>query len=193
MQSVPERDATAILAKLRSGADVETLVSHIVNGDLLLQLSVAPEARSRYDFPYDKRMPANLVIEENTYLLAPIFEQSFTYAPSAQANLPRAAESTWPSHSSAPSQVATKETIYLRPFHAAEVIDPRISDLNIASWTTVCDDNVLMRDLLCRWLRCEYHFTAAVQLDLFLEDMAAMRESFCSSLLVNAVLAYACV
>ena len=51
----------------------------------------------------------------------------------------------------------------------------------------------LMRDLLRVFLRCEYHFTAAIQKDLFLEDMAAQREDFCSSLLVNMVLAYSCV
>ncbi|KAM5350843.1 hypothetical protein ACJ41O_007348 [Fusarium nematophilum] len=85
------------------------------------------------------------------------------------------------------------QSLYLKPFHAAQVIEPRLSDAKPSLWTTVCGDDVLMRDLLEVLFRCEYQFTAAVQKDLFLEDMAARQQDFCSSLLVNVVLAYACV
>ena len=85
------------------------------------------------------------------------------------------------------------QSLYLKPFHAAQVIDPWLSDVKISSWTAVCDDDVLMRDLLGGFLRCEYHFTAAFQKDLFLEDMALQRKDFCSSLLVNITLGYSCV
>jgi hypothetical protein len=81
----------------------------------------------------------------------------------------------------------------LKPFHAAEVIDHRLFDVKLSLWTTVCNNDILMRDLLSVWLRCEYHFTAAFQKDLFLEDMGAQREDFCSSLLVNVMLGYSCV
>jgi hypothetical protein len=50
-----------------------------------------------------------------------------------------------------------------------------------------------MRDLLSVWLRCEYHFTAAFQKDLFLEDIGAQREDFCLLLLVNIMLEYSYV
>lgn len=85
------------------------------------------------------------------------------------------------------------QSLYLRPFHAGQVVDPRLSNVKISSWTTVCEDDVLMRDLLGGFLRCEYHFTAIFQKDLFLEDMAEQREDFCSSLLVNIILGYSCV
>lgn len=49
-----------------------------------------------------------------------------------------------------------------------------------------------MRDLGV-FLRCEYQFTSAFQKDYFLEDMASHRAEFCSSLLVNVILAYSCV
>ena len=84
-------------------------------------------------------------------------------------------------------------SLYLRPLHAAQVLDPQLSDIKISVWTTVCKDDIFMRDLLGVFLRCEYHLTAAFQKDLFLEDMAAQREDFCSSLLVNVILGYSCV
>ncbi len=91
------------------------------------------------------------------------------------------------------NQRAVYKTIYLNPFHAAKVVDARLSNVKISSWTSVCDDNTLMRNLFSEWVRCEYHFTAAFQKDLLLEDMATGREGFCSSLLVSIMLSYACV
>lgn len=86
-----------------------------------------------------------------------------------------------------------QKSLYLKPFHAAQVFDPLLSDVKVSAWTSVCGDDKLMRDLLSVLFRCEYHFTAAFHKDLFLEDMAARRKDFCSSLLVNVTLAYACV
>lgn len=84
-------------------------------------------------------------------------------------------------------------SLYVMPFHAGQVVEPRLSDARPSRWTTICSDDMLMRDLLAVFFRCEYQFTSAFHKDLFLEDMAAIRHDFCSSLLVNAVLAYACV
>ncbi|KXH40931.1 hypothetical protein CSIM01_08418 [Colletotrichum simmondsii] len=85
------------------------------------------------------------------------------------------------------------QSIYVRPFHAAQIVEPRLSDAKISWWTTVCADDPLMRDLLKVWFRCEFQFSAVFQKDLFLEDLVAQKQDFCSSLLVNIVLAYACV
>ena len=85
------------------------------------------------------------------------------------------------------------KSFYLKPFHAAQVVNPRLSDVRVSAWTAVCDDDMLLRDLLRVFFRCEYEFTAAFQKDYFLEDMASNKSEFCSSLLVNVVLAYSCV
>ena len=159
MKSASEQDASGLLARLRSGADVETLVSHVTNGNLLLQLSVAPETRFRYDFPYDKKMPASLLVQGNAYVQSPIYNPRSVY-PSSGHSSKSLHEGT------SGAQNTSVETI-----HLAKVVDPRLADLNISTWTTVCDNNELMRNLLRRWLHCEYQFTAAFQIDLFLEDM----------------------
>lgn len=82
---------------------------------------------------------------------------------------------------------------YLMPFHASRVVEPLLTDAKPSLWTEVCKDDALMRDLLGVWFCCEYSFASIFQKDLFLEDMASQNEDFCSSLLVNAVLAYCSV
>ncbi|KAH7109611.1 putative C6 transcription factor [Dendryphion nanum] len=200
MKSLSERDAQDILRRLRSGTDVETLVNHIATGNLLLQLHMVPETRYRYEFPYISKMPLNLITDDNPYLRSFIYEPSTIFPTPNQSQMPR--QSPVHLNKSLESdriprprdgEHGTYETVYLKPFHAAEVIDPRLSHVKVSSWTSVCDDDVLMRNILGSWLLCEYQFTAAFQKDLFLEDLAANRKDFCSSLLVNAMLGYACI
>jgi hypothetical protein len=50
-----------------------------------------------------------------------------------------------------------------------------------------------MRDLLRTYFLREHMWFIYLNKTLFLEDMAAGSEDLCSSLLVNAVLAFACV
>lgn len=193
LQSVPEEDASNILKRLRSGMNIEMLLNHVTTSNLLLQLAVGPESRFRYDFPYHKEVPASLLTNDNAYFKSPFYEPEALFPPATRYNMPRYSYTLPASGSLSDQNGAAKELIYLRPFHAAKVVETRLHNADIASWTTVCGDNVLLRNILLRWLQCEFHFTAAFQLNLFIEDMVAFREDFCSSLLVNVVLGYACV
>lgn len=161
---------------------------------------MVPETRYRYEFPYISKMPENLLADDNPYLQSLIYEAAAIYPVPKQSTAPK--DHSWSQHM--PFELSAEtylqghdfkphETVYLKPYHAAEVVDPRLSNVKISSWTSVCDDDVLMRKIINAWLRCEYHFTAAFQKDLFFEDMTAQRQDFCSSLLVNVILGYACV
>jgi hypothetical protein len=139
-------------------------------------------------------------IENNPYLDSIIWGAASLYAQdsSRRPNAVAVAASSSSSSSSAAGPAGDYgtegyESIYLKPFHAAEVVDPRLSDAKISAWTSVTSDDVLMRELLKVFLRCEYMFTSAFQKDYFLDDLVARRDEFCSSLLVNIILAYACV
>lgn len=192
LKTVSEQEARGLLARLRSGTEIEALISQLTDGDLLLQLSVVPESRFRYDFPYMLKMPKYLVVGENPYLQSILFEGAAVN--SAHSFKTRSENSVPTSIAQSPSERALfEDATYLKPFHAAEVIDVRLSQANLTYWTSVCDDNVLMRELLLIWFRCEYQFTAAFHKDLFLEDLVNQREDFCSSLMVNIILAYSCV
>ncbi|KAF3799371.1 Nitrogen assimilation transcription factor nirA [Colletotrichum gloeosporioides] len=182
LKNLPEEAAQDVFQRIRSGADATTIVNHVEAGDLLLQMAITPETRLRYDFPYRSEMP-EIYIQNNPYLNSFIYEAASLYSAHGQGR---------PSHAIA-SGSQELQSVYTRPFHAAQVVEPRLSDAKVSWWTNVCDDDSLMQDLLRALFRCEYQFSAAFQKDLFLEDLVAQKQDFCSSLLVNITLAYACV
>ncbi|EQB58862.1 hypothetical protein CGLO_00836 [Colletotrichum gloeosporioides Cg-14] len=182
LKNLPEEAAQDVFQRIRSGADATTIVNHVEAGDLLLQMAVTPETRLRYDFPYRSEMP-EIYIQNNPYLNSFIYEAASLYSAHGQGR---------PSHATA-SGSQELQSVYTRPFHAAQVVEPRLSDAKVSWWTNVCDDDSLMQDLLRALFRCEYQFSAAFQKDLFLEDLVAQKQDFCSSLLINITLAYACV
>jgi hypothetical protein len=47
----PLRDAEKILERIRQGVDVDEILRGVRDGDLLLQMALAPEKRFGYDFP----------------------------------------------------------------------------------------------------------------------------------------------
>lgn len=177
-----------ILGRLRSGVSVDAILSHVETGDLLVQLAVTPEARLRYEFPYIADMPAFL-LSNNPYLESMLFE-SASLLPRTQtaASMGRDVSVLIQKFGTADYQ-----SPYLKPVHAAEIVEPRLSSVKPSQWTSVCTDDALMRQLLATFFRVEYLFNTPFQKDLFLEDMAARRTTFCSSLLVNAVMSYCCV
>ncbi|KAK8023542.1 hypothetical protein PG993_011608 [Apiospora rasikravindrae] len=196
LKSLPDQEAHDVLARLRTGTSVSTIVNQVKAGDLLLQLAVAPETRFRYEFPYRSEMPAEYVVN-NPYLNSTLYKAASLYNNSSTSSALPMHDAATSDHGGNPHNLGTAEaehqSLYLKPFHAAHMVDPRLSDARPSLWTTVCDDDVLMRDILATWFRCEYQFTSACQKDYFLEDMVTRRQDFCSSLLVNIVLAYACV
>ncbi|RFU81944.1 c6 transcription factor [Trichoderma arundinaceum] len=187
LKNLPEQEAQHVFQRIRAGADVTTILNHVRAGNLLLQMAVQPETRFRYEFPYRSEMPSEYIVD-NPYLESIIFGAASLY-PTGQQSLPS------PHTASSLGDDVSEEyqSVYLKPFHAAHVIDARLSNAKISAWTAVSTDDVLMRDLLGVFLRCEYHLSAAFQKDFFLEDLVSRRKDFCSSLLVNVVLAYACV
>ncbi|KAM0541612.1 hypothetical protein ACHAPJ_013159 [Fusarium lateritium] len=185
LKNLPEKDAQDVLQRIRSGTNVRSVVNHVKTGDILLQMAVVPETRFRYEFPYRPELLREQDLN-NPYLNSIIYEAASLYSND------NSSEHT-ASHLLVNLGLEEHKSLYLKPFHAAQVVEPLLSDVKISSWTNVCDDDELMRDLLNVLFRCEYHFTAAFHKDLFLEDMATRRKDFCSSLLVNTLLAYACV
>ncbi|PTB73357.1 N-terminal fungal transcription regulatory domain-containing protein [Trichoderma longibrachiatum ATCC 18648] len=185
LRNLPDREAEQVFNRIRDGADVDTILNLVRAGNLLLQMAVTPETRFRYDFPYRSEMP-DYYLGNNPYLDSIIYGAASLYAQDRKPDATAAGR---------PGDHATDgyDSIYLKPFHAAEVVDPRLTDAKISWWTSVSSDNVLMRELLGVFLRCEYIFTSAFQKDYFLDDLVARRKDLCSSLLVNVALAYSCV
>ncbi|KAK2590782.1 hypothetical protein QQS21_011536 [Conoideocrella luteorostrata] len=182
LKNLPRQEAQNVFERIRSGTDILTILNHVKVGNVLLQMAVSPETRLRYELPYLPEIPEEFV-PNNPYLDSMVYEATSLYETHSRGT----------SSSLITNLGSEYQNLYLMPFHSARVCDAQLSIVKPSLWTTVCDDDALMRDLLEAFLRCEYHFTAAFQKDYFLQDMAAQRQDFCSSLLVNIVLGYSCV
>lgn len=183
--TVSEAEALDILQRLRAGTDVETTVRLAQEGDLLLQLALKPESRFRYQFPYLPFMPAALQTSDNPYLESLLYEgalQGFSQPPPQQQQ-PSSATA------GAAARASSYNNIYLKPYHAAELVDGRLASVKASDWTTVTTDDILFRRLLRAYLVYEYCVAPAFQKDYFLYDLARGKGQLCSPLLVNSVMA----
>ncbi|OTB00138.1 hypothetical protein M426DRAFT_324544 [Hypoxylon sp. CI-4A] len=179
LKTKTESESLEILKRIRSGNNVDSIIRHAKDGDLLIQLSLAPESRRRYEFPYLSDMPASILLPDNLYLRSYVFETTFRAPPS------HGFAGDW-------QRDGFGDERYLKPYHAAQNVDPSFSDVMVSKWTTVSTDEPLMRRLMNHYVMFQHPWTAGFHMDYFLKDMAAGRTRFCSSLLVNAVLAASC-
>ncbi|KAF5973738.1 hypothetical protein FBULB1_8122 [Fusarium bulbicola] len=172
----PMHEGTDILRRIQSGHDIESILDHIQRADLLKQAHVVPDHYYQYEFPYRKEMPNFLIQEGNQYLDSWLYKYSLGKARMQDGGNP-------------PTE---HPIIYEAPYHAAEMVDPLLDEVDAQKWTCIIDDDKLLRKLLETYFMTEYTFYPAFQKNYFLEDMASGRGKYCSSLLVHAVLASAC-
>ncbi|KAJ3942151.1 uncharacterized protein N0V96_007645 [Colletotrichum fioriniae] len=71
--------------------------------------------------------------------------------------------------------------------------EPRLKDLNIAFWTVVPISNQDAAEVISLYLETDHPILGLFDADLFLNDLVNGEVRYCSSLLVNALLAFACV
>jgi hypothetical protein len=170
---------------------------HVNYGDVLVQMALVPEARYRYEFPYLPDMPPFLRQLDNPYLDSEVYEYTLRglRESSQQSDQPQPqslllAESGTDSVS---VYGAGQRDPYLKPYLSATVIHPWLDSVKPSKWTTVSDDDCLMRKLLHDYFLFEYDWFTFFHKDYFLEDMAAENHRFCSPILVNALLCIGCV
>ncbi|KAF5009796.1 hypothetical protein FDECE_4004 [Fusarium decemcellulare] len=180
-KSMSERESFEVLSRARQGASISDILRHVTDGNLLLQLSLVPETRRRYQFPHVSDFPSFLRTRENPYLDALMFEA--TVDSSTESNT-RQRSSNWATRAD--------QAPYLTPYSAAEIVDPHLWNVTCAKWTSVIKDDQLLRQLLNSYFLHQYSPFFAFQKDYFLQDMARGSSRFCSPLLVNTVLAAAC-
>lgn len=73
------------------------------------------------------------------------------------------------------------------------IIDDRLRDVNFQTWTSVPITNELAATLISLYLEIDHPGCPLFDADLFLNDCVQGKTHFCSSLLVNALLAWSCV
>ncbi|KAL2684517.1 hypothetical protein Neosp_005595 [[Neocosmospora] mangrovei] len=178
MQTRPESEAFEIFRRIRAGADPETIMRQLTTADLLLQVHLVPESRYRYQFPYSSQIPAYLQSPNNEFMKSMVYEWD-------------AGDDHRLSQPLSPNDEKFKAH-YLKPFHAATIVDTRLAEIVPSRYTTVHADDGLMRTLLRAYFLQEYDWFTFFHKDHFLDDMIAGTGTLCSPLLVNAVLAVGC-
>ncbi|UKZ84703.1 uncharacterized protein TrAFT101_000603 [Trichoderma asperellum] len=185
LQSCSDKDAMNMFNLVRQGVDPKYLLKQMKECDFVFQLAVVPETRRRYQFPYLPTMPIRLQTPDNQYLKSVLYETVFLRPDDESSDGGSAS-------SSADTQLGRHHNVYMRPYHAAEVIDPLIDLVKPSKWTAVIADDRLMRALLRAYFLHEYPTFPVFHKDIFLQAMINNDKRFCSSLLVNALLAEAC-
>ena len=71
--------------------------------------------------------------------------------------------------------------------------DARLEDLNIRRWTDVDIDSDKAAKCISLYLETDHPLLGHFEPDLFVSDLTAGQTEYCSSLLVNALLYWACV
>lgn len=159
------------------------ILSQVKEGSLLLQMALVPETRRQYDFPHFPGMHTYLLVPDNPYLDCMIYQVAYpdhTHASTAKRE------------TSVVQSRAGSNSLYTKPMRAASMIDPLLSKVTVAVWTSIINNDEVLRRLLSTYFLYVYPFSPSFQKDYFLDDMAKGRTRFCSSLLVNTILAFAC-
>ncbi|KAH7168016.1 hypothetical protein DER46DRAFT_683243 [Fusarium sp. MPI-SDFR-AT-0072] len=180
IQTRPRSEALEIVRRIQAGVNAETLMRQLSSADLLLQVQLEPETRSRYQFIYSPLMPTYLQTDDNPFMRSLIHEWS-----------------TRDDIVSIASPVFTESDLgyraqYLRPHHAATIVDSRLDATVPSKWTTVDVSDDTMTELIRAYFLQEYDWFTFFHKDYFLDDMINGSNTFCSSLLVNVVLAVGC-
>lgn len=185
IRSLPEEQALQVFRHMRNAESAERLLRRVEGGELLQQLALKPESRYRYEFPVMRSMPKFLDQPSNPYMHATMYEKNFDF----QAGNENAVNLGADLNSTPQQQFAP----YLTPYHGARLVDSNIGSVQATRWTSVTSDDAMVQHLLELYFVNEHPSVPVLHKDLFLGDMAAGRQQFCSSILVNAILASACV
>lgn len=173
IQSQDQERAGSIVQMLRDGITPDDIVRQITAGDAMVEMRLATETKFRFEFPYRAQMPREVLSSNSPYLRSPIYE---LYQAPEQAAL-----------------LDQHNPQFMKPYHAADILDPRLKSVVPSQWTVVSKDDALMRDLLRHYFLHEYPWYAFFHMDHFLDDMLHGVEDYCSALLVNTILTLACV
>jgi hypothetical protein len=143
-----------------------------------MQCSLKPESRFLYTFPFIPAMPSRLFTPVNPYLDSILYQQMMDHDKKAGNQN----DATLYSHK-----------VFDTPYHAATLFEPRFDLVKASKWTNITSSNELVRTLLALYFQHDYPYATFFHKDHFLDDMVAGQERYCSPLLVNAILAAACV
>ncbi|KAJ6286265.1 hypothetical protein J3E71DRAFT_359029 [Bipolaris maydis] len=159
LRTMTEQDAVEVFRLLKAGTNIDSIVKHVRDGNLLLQLSLIPETFSQYESPYMTKMPSCLFVRDSSYMSSCLYKlvsssPAYTHAENKQLT-------------------ARYGSAYTMPYHTAKMVEPLIDKITMTPWTIVISDNRLLIRLIFLYFTGQYPCAPLVHKDLFLEGMAA--------------------
>ncbi|KAM3564357.1 hypothetical protein MY1884_000824 [Beauveria asiatica] len=162
LRSLPEQDAQGVFQRIRAGTGLGTILRQVRAGDALLQMATASLLAAAPRPPRNEEPAQSLGGDGG----------GGARQPPARLRQQRSKDND---SSAAASHSAENDGVYLSPLQAERVLEPRLTCVQIAPLTRVCDDEPLMRDLLEMSLRCEYQSKSAFHKDTFFQNLVAGR------------------
>ncbi|KAM0296885.1 hypothetical protein ACHAPM_010071 [Fusarium culmorum] len=135
LRSHPAQDVNDILNRLRGGTGVDELVRHVESGDLLLELSVAPDVQWRHNPGGLLTIPDLLKTANNPYVKSLIYQIKFDQLSSTRPRPPPAGTLA----------------LYNAPYHTAGMVSALLDTCQPSKWTNVSKDDELLREILRRY------------------------------------------
>ncbi|KAL1867156.1 hypothetical protein VTK73DRAFT_4318 [Phialemonium thermophilum] len=220
LRTLPEDQAAELFRNLRTGSAVSANTSSAASshgtpqgGGVALPpesrpLSpgdLAPPARSSLEFEvmirhpiaYPTLLPVELAYMTLDELLNPRWSATpFGVVPPSPAtaiNNLRRYEAT--EQASTPAHRRTKQPYGQSPIAEEQepYCDPRLANLTISRWTQVPITNDLAARIVSHYLETDHPLLGFFDADLFIRDLVSEGTYFCTGLLVNALLAWACL
>jgi hypothetical protein len=179
LRSQPLDVAHQLLAQLRRGTDVHTILRFIEYGSLRHQLMLVPDTTYQFTSPYLADMMPLFDGTDNPYLASRLYQ----------------ALSHETAHHGTEIKEQTYHAIYHVPYPGVRMYDPQMSPdtLRPSKWTSISSDDVFLTRLLEAYFVYEFPLWPCFHKDHFLHDMTTGNTDYCSPFLVNAILTAACV
>ena len=178
LQTQPQEVTSAIFRRIRQGADVHNVLRFFHYGDLRLQLSLVPNASSRFLSPYLADMMPLFRGPDNSYLDSKLYRFLMASDTDKDPN----------------ASMPASEQNYHIPY-GARLHDSRFYSRSLvpSRWTSISSDDRFLRRLLEVYFLYEFPFWPCFHKDSFLDDMVSGSKDCCSPFLVNVILTAGCV
>ncbi|KJZ68893.1 hypothetical protein HIM_11715 [Hirsutella minnesotensis 3608] len=180
---LPVSDAIQMLDKVRHETDALRIMSTLREQTALLskeRSSRAQELQSQNPTAYPWNFPlGTLTVSRGS--------RSKKSTPDSQ-NAPESTKDSASKHIESLDQGKAHEK-----WHEPDLCDPRLRSVHIARWSNVGIDNLLAVRCISLYLVTDHPLLGHFDPELFISDLVSGRREFCSSLLVNALLYWACV
>ncbi|CAO2647272.1 Nn.00g081940.m01.CDS01 [Neocucurbitaria sp. VM-36] len=201
----PEQEAMEIMRRIRANPPntspsqrIQELADFVRHGDLLIQhqSTATPSTFSNVPGQSVTLPPLRLALESPSNLDShnlpfPGILSMGSDGPTSQRRRCTPDVDVSARQSSLPAPTSLEAILHPSPaIMTHPTTEPQLASAK--NWTTVTSDINILADLLSAWTVREYSYYHYLDREAFLDDMASGRTDYCSSLLVNALLASAC-